>query len=81
MKISVVIPVFNEEDSVKELYGQISTALKNQKKYEIIFINDGSSDKSEKAIIDLSNEKKATSHPDVSADNIRKIKNKGISSI
>ncbi|MDA9946798.1 glycosyltransferase family 2 protein, partial [Candidatus Marinimicrobia bacterium] len=29
-------------------------ALKNQKKYEIIFINDGSSDKSEKAIIDLS---------------------------
>ena len=56
MKISVVIPVFNEEDSIKELYGQISTALKNQKKYEIIFINDGSSDKSEKAIIDLSNE-------------------------
>ena len=55
MKISVVIPVFNEEGSIKELYGQISTALKNQKKYEIIFINDGSSDKSEKAIIDLSN--------------------------
>ena len=58
MKISVVIPVFNEENSIKELYGQISTALKNQKKYEIIFINDGSSDKSEKAIIDLSNEDK-----------------------
>ena len=58
MKISVVIPVFNEEDSIKELHGQISTALKNQKKYEIIFINDGSSDKSEKAIIDLSNEDK-----------------------
>jgi glycosyltransferase involved in cell wall biosynthesis len=58
MKISVVIPVFNEEDSIKELYGQISTALKNQKKYEIIFINDGSSDKSEKAIIDLSNKDK-----------------------
>ena len=58
MKISVVIPVFNEEGSIKELYGQISIALKNQKKYEIIFINDGSSDKSEKAIIDLSNEDK-----------------------
>jgi glycosyltransferase involved in cell wall biosynthesis len=58
MKISVVIPVFNEEDSIKELYGQISAALKNQKEYEIIFINDGSSDKSEKAIIDLSNEDK-----------------------
>ena len=58
MKISVVIPVFNEEESIKELYRQISAALKNQKKYEIIFINDGSSDKSEKAIIDLSNEDK-----------------------
>ena len=54
MKISVVIPVFNEQESIKELYMQISAALKNQKKYEIIFINDGSSDKSEKAIIDLS---------------------------
>ena len=58
MNISVVIPVFNEEESIKELYRQISAALKNQKKYEIIFINDGSSDKSEKAIIDLSNEDK-----------------------
>ena len=58
MRVLCVIPVFNEEDSIKELYGQISTALKNQKKYEIIFINDGSSDKSEKAIIDLSNEDK-----------------------
>ena len=58
MKISVVIPVFNEQESIKELYIQISAALKNQKKYEIIFINDGSSDKSEKAIIDLANEDK-----------------------
>ena len=58
MKISVIIPVFNEQESIKELYMQISAALKNQKKYEIIFINDGSSDKSEKAIIDLSNEDK-----------------------
>ncbi len=56
MKISVVIPVFNEQESIKELYIQISTALKKQNKYEIIFINDGSSDKSEKAIIDLSTE-------------------------
>ena len=56
MKISVVIPVFNEQESIKELYIQLSAALKNQKKYEIVFINDGSSDKSEKAIIDLSTE-------------------------
>ena len=56
MKISVVIPVFNEQESIKELYIQLSAALKNQKRYEIVFINDGSSDKSEKAIIDLSTE-------------------------
>jgi glycosyltransferase involved in cell wall biosynthesis len=54
MNISIVIPVFNEEESIKELYNQISKALKDQKTYEIIFIDDGSSDKSNKIIIDLS---------------------------
>ena len=58
MNISVVIPVFNEEGSIKELYDQISTSLKDQKKYEIIFIDDGSSDTSKKIIIDLLNEDK-----------------------
>ena len=55
MKISIVIPVFNEAESIQELYSQIKISLKGQNEYEIIFIDDGSSDNSKKhinAIID-----------------------------
>ena len=42
---SVVIPVLNEEESLPELISQIDTEFKKLKKnYEIIFIDDGSSD-------------------------------------
>lgn len=45
--VSIVIPVFNEEDSLKELYAQLNAVLKNMNKsYEIIFVDDGSKDKS-----------------------------------
>ena len=37
MKISVVIPVFNEEESINELYNQLLKALSFCKNYEIIF--------------------------------------------
>ncbi|MDD3139984.1 MAG: glycosyltransferase family 2 protein [Lachnospiraceae bacterium] len=44
-KISVVVPVFNEEGNVKELYQEIKNVCEeNNYQYEIIFINDGSSD-------------------------------------
>lgn len=45
IKISVVIPVYNEQDSVKNLYEENVRVLNalNQS-YEIIFINDGSTD-------------------------------------
>ena len=42
-KISVVIPVLNEQDSIEPLYHGICSNLLNFNK-EIIFINDGSSD-------------------------------------
>jgi glycosyltransferase involved in cell wall biosynthesis len=42
--ISIVIPVFNEEKSLKELYQRIAKVLKEN--WEIIFINDGSTDSS-----------------------------------
>ena len=48
MKISIVIPVFNEEESIRELYSQIKDSLKEKSEYEIIFIDDGSSDNSKK---------------------------------
>ena len=43
MKISFVIPVYNEKDSLVELYEEIISSI-GSKKYEIIFIDDGSTD-------------------------------------
>ncbi len=45
--ISLVIPVFNEEESLPELYTQIKEALEpSAHDFEILFIDDGSQDKS-----------------------------------
>ena len=45
-KLSIVIPTYNEERNVKPLYEEIKEVLTRVKtEYEIIFIDDGSSDK------------------------------------
>jgi len=54
MKISYIIPLYNEEESITELY----TVLKNvadriDTDYEIIFVDDGSTDKSTAKIASL----------------------------
>ncbi|MGM9712835.1 MAG: glycosyltransferase family 2 protein [Prevotella sp.] len=47
MDISVVVPLFNEEESLPELYSWISRVCKeNNLSYEVIFVNDGSTDRS-----------------------------------
>jgi len=47
MDISVVIPLLNEADSLKELYERIDGALSPLgREWEVIFINDGSTDSS-----------------------------------
>lgn len=47
MKVSVVIPVFNEEDNVDQLYEETSAVLGTlDDKWEILFIDDGSTDRS-----------------------------------
>lgn len=47
MDLSIVISVYNEEDSLKELTGWISEALREESlKYEVIFVDDGSTDSS-----------------------------------
>ena len=54
MDISVVIPLLNEEESLKELHDWIvSVMLSNQFSYEILFIDDGSTDKSWQIISEL----------------------------
>jgi glycosyltransferase involved in cell wall biosynthesis len=51
-EISIVSPVFNEEDNVLILTQQLKEALKPYD-YEIIYINDGSSDHSFEKILEL----------------------------
>ena len=47
MDISVVIPLYNEEESLPELLAWIERVMKaNNFTYEVIFINDGSTDRS-----------------------------------
>ncbi len=47
MDISVVIPVYNEETSLKPLYAKLKKTLEEiNRPYEIIFIDDGSKDSS-----------------------------------
>ena len=47
MEISVVIPVYNEEGNIKKLYDEIKKVISTiSKDYEIIFVNDGSTDNS-----------------------------------
>ena len=44
--ISIIIPVFNEEESLLQLNDEILSVIEKDYSYEIIYINDGSSDKS-----------------------------------
>jgi len=46
---SIVIPIYNEEDNIVKLSDSILNSLPNLK-YEILFINDGSTDNSEEII-------------------------------
>lgn len=55
MDISVVIPLLNEEESLNELYDWIAKVMQsNRYSYEILFIDDGSTDKSWEIIEKLS---------------------------
>ncbi len=55
MNISIVIPLLNEEESLKELYDWIAKVMQsNRYLYEIIFIDDGSTDTSWNVIENLS---------------------------
>lgn len=48
--ISIIIPIFNEEDNLNKLSESILEALKDIK-YEVLFINDGSTDNSEEKLL------------------------------
>ncbi|MBL6986534.1 MAG: glycosyltransferase family 2 protein [Methylobacter sp.] len=44
MKISVVVPVYNEADNICALIAEIVTVMSRAKAYEIIYVDDGSHD-------------------------------------
>lgn len=68
MDISVVIPLYNEEESIAELYLWIKRVMdENSFNYEVIFIDDGSRDTSWKIIEELKE-----NHPQVKGIKFRR---------
>ena len=52
---SIVVPFFNEEQSVKPLYESIKRVMDSLRdEYELIFINDGSTDKTKEILSNIS---------------------------
>ena len=60
MNISVIVPLYNEEESLPELTAWIERVMKAHGfSYEIIFVNDGSTDRSWQVIEELSRQSAA----------------------
>ena len=57
MQLSIIVPTYNEEGNVYKLFETIKDVFKNIK-YEVIFINDGSKDATEKNLDNLYEENK-----------------------
>jgi glycosyltransferase involved in cell wall biosynthesis len=55
IELSVVIPVMNEEDNIPPLLDAVHNALKNFE-YEVILVDDGSTDNTKKKILEHANE-------------------------
>ena len=51
--ISIIIPVYNEVESLNELHSELTAVLASFEKYELIFIDDGSTDGSIDILNDL----------------------------
>lgn len=45
-KLSIVVPIYNEEEVLEQLYGRLKKVLNGNFNYEVIFINDDSRDAS-----------------------------------
>lgn len=56
--LSIITPVYNEEENIEILYKEITQSVNRFKDYEIIFINDGSTDGSLDILKSLSNKDK-----------------------
>jgi glycosyltransferase involved in cell wall biosynthesis len=54
MNLSLIIPCYNEEETIELMYKEINKVFNNTKDLEIIFVNDGSKDNTLSEIIKLS---------------------------
>lgn len=62
-KISIVVPLLNEEDSIKPLYQEIRNVTRTiTPDYELIFVDDGSTDKSLERIKEVERNDKKVKH-------------------
>lgn len=57
--LSIVIPLFNEEESLVSLYKELKLSLKRDENYEIIFVDDGSTDDSLNLLKEISQKEKS----------------------
>src|SRR3954471_12031607 len=55
--VSVVVPVRNEADNVRLLTDEIAAALNGRWSFELIYVNDGSTDATESALAALKTER------------------------
>ena len=53
--ITIIIPVYNEVESLRELHNELSSVLIGNNNYELLFIDDGSSDGSIELLKELAN--------------------------
>lgn len=67
IELSIIIPIYNEELNIPNLYSRLKPVVdKFNISYELVFVNDGSKDKSIKLIIDLSKTDKSIKYIDFS---------------
>lgn len=62
--LSIVVPVYNEEKNIPLIYGRLLTICEAtaEESYELIFVNDGSRDGSEKIIAELASQNQAVKY-------------------
>lgn len=67
-KISIIIPAYNEQESIPYLYERLDQLMKqmNNYEFEILFVNDGSKDKTLEMIKDLRKKDKRICYVDFS---------------
>src|ERR1051326_4976450 len=57
VEVSIVVPLFNEEENLEQLHARISNVMRDLGwTYELIFVDDGSTDRTATIISDLSRE-------------------------